>query len=193
MAIANSYPVGTIKTEDLILGTSIPLAGTNDKPVTKNFSVASFLALGSPPNILTAEVLVTDAQLRTLGTTRVDILPKPGDGYAYQILGLTTQALSSGPLAEFYDWGTQDAVFSWRSSAPFVAEHRVIIPNGQLPVGGSLLNAGIYVGTPLAGGSRDDAAIKLGVTSDTNPIITPGEDPNANWKINVTYRLIKVS
>ena len=193
MAIANSYPVGTIKTEDLILGTSIPLAGTNDKPVTKNFSVASVLALGSPPNILTAEVLVTDAQLRTLGTTRVDILPKPGDGYAYQILGLTTQALSSSSLGEFYDWGTQDAIFSWRSSAPFVSEHRVIIPNSQLPVGGGLLSGGVYVATPIAGNSRDDAAIKLGVTSDTNPIIAAGEDPNATWRIDVTYRLIKES
>jgi hypothetical protein len=193
MAIANSYPVGTIKTEDLILGTSIPLAGTNDKPVTKNFSVASFLALGSPPNILTAEVLVTDAQLRTLGTTRVDILPKPGDGYAYQILGLTTQALSSSSLGEFYDWGTQDAIFSWRSNAPVTSEHRVIIPNGQLPVGGGLLSGGVYVATPIAGNSRDDAAIKLGVTSDTNPIIAAGEDPNATWRIDVTYRLIKES
>ena len=193
MAIANSYPVGTIKTEDLILGTSIPLAGTNDKPVTKNFSVASVLALGSPPNILTAEVLVTDAQLRTLGTTRVDILPKPGDGYAYQILGLTTQALSSSSLGEFYDWGTQDAIFSWRSNAPVTSEHRVIIPNGQLPVGGGLLSGGVYVATPIAGNSRDDAAIKLGVTSDTNPIIAAGEDPNATWRIDVTYRLIKES
>ena len=193
MAIANSYPVGTIKTEDLILGTSIPLAGTNDKPVTKNFSVASFLALGSPPNILTAEVLVTDAQLRTLGTTRVDILPKPGDGYAYQILGLTTQALSSSSLGEFYDWGTQDAIFSWRSNAPVTSEHRVIIPNSQLPVGGGLLSGGVYVATPIAGNSRDDAAIKLGVTSDTNPIIAAGEDPNATWRIDVTYRLIKES
>ena len=96
MAIANSYPVGTVKTEDLILGTSIPLAGTNDKPVTKNFSVASVLALGSPPNILTATVLVTDAQLRTLGTTRVAILPTPESGYTYQMLGLTTQALNTG-------------------------------------------------------------------------------------------------
>ena len=83
--------------------------------------------------------------------------------------------------------------FSWRSSAPFASEHRVIIPNGYLPRGGGAGADGMYVGTPIAGGSRDDAAIKLGVTSDINPIITPGEDPNANWKINVTYRLIKGS
>ena len=193
MAIINSYPIGTPKANDLLAGTSMPLADTDADPITVNFPISGIVALANSERIATAEITITDAQLRTLGTTRVEILPKPGDGYAYQILGLTTQALSSGPLAEFYDWGTQDAVFSWRSSAPFVAEHRVIIPNGQLPVGGSLLNAGIYVGTPLAGGSRDDAAIKLGVTSDINPIITPGEDPNASWRINVTYRLIKGS
>ena len=189
MAIANSYPVGTVKTEDLILGTSIPLAGTNDKPVTKNFSVASVLALGSPPNILTATVLVTDAQLRTLGTTRVAILPTPESGYAYQMLGLTTKAINAGPSST-YDWGTQDAIFSWRSSAPIAGEHRVEIPNAYLPDGGSPV-AGFYVATPIAGVQRNDAAIKLGVTSDTNPIITG--NPSATWRINVTYRVIKLN
>jgi hypothetical protein len=193
MAIAQAYPLGTPKTNDLIVGTSIPAANTNEDPKTVNFPISGIVALANSERIATAEVTITDAQLRTLGTTRVEILPKPGSGYAYQILGLTTQALSSGSLGEFYDWGTQDAIFSWRSSAPFVSEHRVIIPNGQLPVGGGLLNAGIYVGTPIAGGSRDDSAIKLGVTSDTNPIIAAGEDPNATWRINVTYRLIKGS
>ena len=192
MAIANSYPVGTVKTEDLILGTSIPLAGTNDKPVTKNFSVASVLALGSPPNILTATVLVTDAQIRTLGTAPVVILPAI-EGYAYQILGLTTQSLSAifSPF-EDYDWGTQDGLFSWRTTF-FTTAHRVEIPNAQLPNGGGISNAGIYVGTPIAGVFRDDAALILGVTSGANPIITPGENPNATWKINVTYRSISIS
>ena len=188
MAIANSYPVGTVKTEDLILGTSIPLAGTNDKPVTKNFSVASVLALGSPPNILTATVLVTDAQLRTLGTARVAILPTPESGYTYQMLGLTTQALNTGGSGNDYNWGTQDAVFSWRSNAPIASEHRVEIPNGELP-SGEIGVASFYVGTPIAGSQRD-GAIKLGVTNDTNPIITG--NPSATWRINVTYRLIQI-
>tara|TARA_B110000977_G_scaffold11160_1_gene14501 strand:- start:147 stop:722 length:576 start_codon:yes stop_codon:yes gene_type:complete len=189
MAIANSYPVGTVKTEDLILGTSIPLAGTNDKPVTKNFSVASVLALGSPPNILTATVLVTDAQIRTLGTAPVVILPVV-KGYTYQILGLTTQALSSGSIGEFYDFGAQDGLFSWRTTL-FTGSHRVEIPNAYLPKGGGVSNAGLYVGTPIAGAFRNTASLLLGVTSNTNPIIVAGEDPNATWKINVTYRLIQ--
>ena len=194
MAIAQAYPLGTPKTNDLIVGTSIPAANTNEDPKTVNFPISGIVALANSERIATAEITITDAQLRTLGTTRVEILPKPGDGYAYQILGLTTSSSSTGaPTSELYDWGTQDAIFSWRSSAPFASEHRVIIPNGYLPRGGGAGADGMYVGTPIAGGSRDDAAIKLGVTSDINPIITPGEDPNANWKINVTYRLIKGS
>ena len=39
MAIANSYPVGTPKAADLLLGTSVPTPGTDEKATTKNFSV----------------------------------------------------------------------------------------------------------------------------------------------------------
>ncbi len=191
MAIANSYPVGTVKTEDLILGTSIPLAGTNDKPVTKNFSVASVLALGSPPNVLTATVLVTDAQLRTLGTAPVEILPAVA-GYSYQMLGLSTVTRNAGGAGDDYDWGTQSAVFSWRTSAPLSSEHRVEIPYTVLPDGGlGPISGGIQVGTLIAGNFRVNASLKLSVTSSTNPIITG--TPSATWKINVTYRLIETS
>ena len=190
MAIANSYPVGTVKTEDLILGTSIPLAGTNDKPVTKNFSVASVLALGSPPNILTATVLVTDAQLRTLGTTPVEILPGVA-GYSYQMLGLSTVTRNDGGAGDDYDWGTQTAVFAWRTSAPFTSEHRVELPYTALPDGGFSIIGGIQVGTLIAGNFRVNASLKLSVTSSTNPIITG--NPSATWEINVTYRVIKLN
>jgi hypothetical protein len=189
MAIISSYPTITPTSSDLVLVVDT----SEDGNPTKTATIGSVNALATAPDISTAEVLVTDAQLRTLGTTRVAILPEPGSGYAYQILGLTTQSLSTGaPTSEFYDWGTQDAAFSWRR--PSIAlEHRVIIPNIYLPKGGGASADGMYVGTPIAGGSRDGAAIKLGVTSDINPIITPGEDPNATWTINVTYRLIQIS
>jgi len=190
MAIISSYPTITPTSSDLVLVVDT----SEDGNPTKTATIGSVNALATAPDILTAEILVTDAQLRTLGTTRVAILPEPGSGYAYQILGLTTQPSSTGGVTmEFYNWGTQDAVFSWRSSAPFASEHRVIIPNTYLPKGGGVSADGLYVGTPIAGSSRNGAAIKLGVTSDINPIITPGEDPNATWTINVTYRLIQVS
>ena len=47
MAIAQAYPLGTPKTTDLLVGTSIPAANTNDKPTTRNFSVGSIIALAS--------------------------------------------------------------------------------------------------------------------------------------------------
>lgn len=40
MAIANSYPVGTPKAADLLLGTSVPTPGTDEKATTKNFSIS---------------------------------------------------------------------------------------------------------------------------------------------------------
>ena len=48
MAIANSYPVGTPKASDLLLGTSVPTPGTDEKATTKNFKVSEIL---SPANI----------------------------------------------------------------------------------------------------------------------------------------------
>ena len=62
MAIVNSYPIGTPKTNDLIVGTSMPLADTDADPITKNFSVSSILALG--PDILTSKTTITTEQLK---------------------------------------------------------------------------------------------------------------------------------
>lgn len=45
MAIAQQYPLGTPKTNDLLVGTSIPDPNTNDDPITKNFSVSDVIAL----------------------------------------------------------------------------------------------------------------------------------------------------
>jgi hypothetical protein len=45
MAIVNSYPIGTPKTNDLLVGTSMPLADTDADPITKNFTISSVLAL----------------------------------------------------------------------------------------------------------------------------------------------------
>ena len=44
MAIANSYPVGTPKVADLLLGTSVPTPGTDEKATTKNFPVSAISA-----------------------------------------------------------------------------------------------------------------------------------------------------
>ncbi len=45
MAIAQQYPLGTPKLNDLIIGTSMPTIDTDDMPVTKNFSVSDVISL----------------------------------------------------------------------------------------------------------------------------------------------------
>ena len=187
MAIISSYPTITPTSSDLVLVVDT----SEDGNPTKTATIGSVNALATAPGILTAEVLVTDAQLRTLGTAPVEILPAVA-GYSYQMLGLSTVTKSTGGAGSDYDWGTQSAVFSWRTSAPLTGEHRVEIPYTVLPSGGIGVNpGGIQVGTLIAGGFRVDASLKLSLTSSTNPIITG--NPSATWKINVTYRLIETS
>ena len=45
MAIINSYPIGTPKSSDLLVGTSVPLPGTDDDPITRNFPVSGISTL----------------------------------------------------------------------------------------------------------------------------------------------------
>ena len=51
MAIANSYPMGTPKSSDLLLGTSVPLPGTDEKATTRNFSLSQVGALVNTVNL----------------------------------------------------------------------------------------------------------------------------------------------
>ena len=51
MAIANSYPMGTPKSSDLLLGTSVPLPGTDEKATTRNFSISQVGALVNTVNL----------------------------------------------------------------------------------------------------------------------------------------------
>ena len=39
MAIANNYPMGTPKSDDLLIGTSVPAANSEDVATTRNFSI----------------------------------------------------------------------------------------------------------------------------------------------------------
>ena len=187
MAIISSYPTITPTSSDLVLVVDT----SEDGNPTKTATIGSVNALTAAPGILTAEILVTDAQLRTLGTAPVVILPAV-NGYIYEILGITAQAKNAGTIGENYDWSLQGGIFSWRTSN-FTGAHRVEIPNSQLPSGGASAIDDFFVGTPIAGNFRIDDALLLGVTSNTNPIIGVGFDPVSTWVINVTYRLIKGS
>lgn len=189
MANTLSYPKAAAKKDDLILGTSMPLPNTNEDPRTVNFSIAQVNGLANSPDIATAKVTVTNAQIQTLGTVPVEILPAVS-GYIYEILGVTTTSANSGGLGDSYDWSASgDGVIYGRG---FLAtEHRVEIPNANLPDGGPL-SGDSYAATPIAGSFRHGSRVRVSTTLGINPTIPIGQTPVANWVVNITYRLIQV-
>ena len=191
MSILQSYPKGTPKKGDYIIGTSIPPANSDEMPTTRNFSVDSIASLGNAPNVVTTTFTVTDAQLRTLGTSPVEILPGVA-GHIYEILGIVTVAKNNGVIGESYDWSASgDGVFYGQGFTS--TQHRLETPQLQFPAGSALQNAQVFVGTPIAGTFRQNASIRLSTTTGVDPSITPGENPNASWVAHITYRLIKAS
>ena len=74
MAIANSYPMGTPKSGDLLLGTSVPTPNTNEKATTKNFGVEAVAALVNRGYIEATKVL-TNAEWLALPTAGIVVIP----------------------------------------------------------------------------------------------------------------------
>jgi len=185
MAIISSYPTITPTSSDLVLVVDT----SEDGNPTKTATIGSVNALATAPSIAVSAVSVTNAQLVTLGTVPVEILPSV-TGYTYEILGITTYAKNSGGSGDSYNWSASgNAVFYGQG---FTADdHRLEVPNAQLPVGGFSTDAGIFMGTPIAGKYRIGAALLLSTTLGVNPTVVLS--PNATWTINVTYRLIQAS
>lgn len=78
MAIVTSYPMGTPKATDLLLGTSVAAPGTDEKPVTKNFGIEAIAALTSRGFLEVTKVL-TNAEWLALPTAGVIVVPAVAD------------------------------------------------------------------------------------------------------------------
>jgi len=137
----------------------------------------------------TVEITITDAQLRTIGTAPVEILPVVS-GHTYQILGVTALAINAGGLNDQYDWSDQSGVISTRTNN-FPTLNRVEIPEDELPSGGIGAASSVYIATPISGTARAGSKVYVTVTDNIDPIENAGESPSATWKITLTYRLIQ--
>ena len=84
MAIANSYPMGTPKSGDLLLGTSIPLT-PEEKATTRNFSISDVTTLATQGYVEVTKTL-TNAEWLALPTTSVQIIPPQGAGKFTQVI-----------------------------------------------------------------------------------------------------------
>ena len=95
MAIANSYPMGTPKSGDLLLGTSIPDYGSNEKPSTRNFSISDVTTLATQGYAEVTKV-ISNAEWLALATTSVQIIPAQGSGKVIQVILAHAKWVPSG-------------------------------------------------------------------------------------------------
>ena len=187
MAIANSYPVGTVKTEDLILGTSIPLAGTNDKPVTRNFSVSDVIALATGTLLQTKKVTITTAQLKTSGNSVVnviDLLDNQVADVISVILKVNNQSAANkltfaDPLT--IEPSALDSSPSYRYLIPISVANNETVDQFYKPA----LEAGSSATGPVVG----DVRFKNSVIN-SNPVETG--TATTTLDIYITYRIIAV-
>ena len=86
MATAGSYPVGTPKDGDYLLGTSVPLPHETDrKPQTKNFSIGSVVTFATQ-NYVEVTKSISNLEWLALKTTSIEIVPAQGAGTVVQVL-----------------------------------------------------------------------------------------------------------
>lgn len=88
MAIINSYPMGTPKSGDLLVGTSIPAANTNDQPTTRNFGINDVASLVSR-GFTEATKTLTKAEYQALQATDITLVAAQGVGKYIKVLSIT--------------------------------------------------------------------------------------------------------
>jgi hypothetical protein len=189
MAIANSYPVGTVKTEDLVLGTSIPLAGTNDKPVTKNFSVGDIVGLAPGSSIISSKVAITGERLSTISTNALKIIEAPV-GSPNEIIELISVTVKSdlnpatdGSSINYF----ADLVITPAFAPPLGPSWQYNISQNWLDSVTSNFTA--YRSTLQAGTtSTEDRDIYLGDTAGVDPTVSGDNIPGIT--LYLTYRII---
>ena len=185
MAIANSYPMGTVKSTDLLLGTSVPVVGTDEQATTRNFSVGELLSLGFTPNIVTQTFTITGKPLDNLGNTSVVLQALAGDsvtGEYVQLIGASVFG-SGGVPGGGITWDAAGATITW-SSTPTTDDNRITIPQNRLPAGNGVVvtpyNIAALDGTWRRGGD-------IIISTAADPVIT-GDTAGTTLTINLTYR-----
>ena len=99
MAQIVTYPTGTPKDGDYLIGTSVPPVNSDENPKTRNFAISSVLGLASSSYIKTEKVIVSTAELRTLNSPVKILIENPGPGKnIIQVYGIVFEVAGNDAL-----------------------------------------------------------------------------------------------
>ena len=189
MAIAQAYPLGTPKTNDLLVGTSIPAANTNEKPKTVNFSVGDIVGLAPSSSIISSKVAITGERLSTISTNALKIIEAPV-GSPNEIIELISVTVKSdlnpatdGSSINYF----ADLVITPAFAPPLGPSWQYSISQNWLDSVTSNFTA--YRSTLQAGAtSTEDRDVYLGDTAGIDPTVSGDNIPGIT--LYLTYRII---
>ena len=189
MAIAQAYPLGTPKTNDLLVGTSIPAANTNEKPKTVNFSVGDIVGLAPGSSIISSKVAITGERLSTISTNALKIIEAPV-GSPNEIIELISVTVKSdlnpatdGSSINYF----ADLVITPAFAPPLGPSWQYNISQNWLDSVTSNFTA--YRSTLIAGAtSTEDRDVYLGDTAGIDPTVSGDNIPGIT--LYLTYRII---
>ncbi len=183
MAIIQTYPKGTPKQGDYLIGTSMPVVGTGDQAVTKNFAMSDVLGLVSNSYIKSEKIVVTTEQLLAMTALDdstyvklIDVNSELPRDEAVMIFGIFGKVNQGG--GQIIRWPSQttmtitpqnpggaDAASEW--TMDFSSSFIQIEPQ-------SYADRKTYIGTPTAGSWPLDWDVYLKSSNTTLPTT---EDP----------------
>ena len=185
MAIVNSYPIGTPKTNDLLVGTSMPLADTDADPITKNFPISGIVALATG-NLQAKKVTITTDQLKISGNSTVNIVDLEENQVADVIsVMVRVNNQSAANKLTFAD------PLTIAPAAQVVPNYKYIIPVSvaNSEVGGHFYKPALDEGYSDIGPVVGDVRFKNSVTN-SNPVETG--TATTTLDIYITYKIIAV-
>ncbi len=181
MAIINSYPTITPKSGDLVLITD---TSTEGNP-TKTATIASINAIATAPDVITTKVSITDAQIQTLGTSNIEVIPSQS-GQAIQVIAAAITT-TGGVLGQNYTF-TGNGVLSTDPGSASATIHKATFPISTMnEIGGSSI-VNFTGGAIVEGSMRIGGSLKFGTSDDADP--TNSGTANGGCDLYITYKIL---
>jgi hypothetical protein len=181
MAIINSYPTVTPTGSDLIIGTDVSVEGNP----TKTFTIASINAIATAPDVITTKVSITDAQIQTLGTSNIEVIPVQS-GQAIQIIAAAITT-TGGVIGQNYTF-TGGGVLSTDPGSGVATIHKSTFPINTMNAIGGAAVANFTGGETTEGAMRKGGSLTFGTSDDANP--TNSGTANGGCDLYITYKIL---